>query len=554
MLLLDSGASTALKTSKGQTVWDLCRHTQKSAILSLLPIQSNSTSIRSSISHRPVPSLTDYSDPEEDSDVSFDWNSCRPDQMIVFNEETVDAVLRVVISHLFRQNDIPTVVSANIIFLCARFAHYHNPPEVLDRFMAKTFNVIESKIQSHAGHVDDTRLLGQWIANCHHLLYFLKRDEGLRNASFQYQATFSDMIVELAERLLKSLRKAMAELMETCLVGFIDDDERGPHVQMESVLGIFTGAGKRNNSIVRKTGGLLSSIGISTVLSQHTRTPSISSPASIGGFFGASAAAKANFSSNPRTPLPSPHIFIKFLKTTRDTLSESRVHGQIIHQIFHNLFRYLNNDLFNRIISSTDLVARSQASRIRSNLNEVLEWLEMNQELVGASQKVQPGAKNNLLPSLPYAELKVLLTPTLHLLQFAEAITRTPTLFDFLSLKSHTPSLNTAQIRRAMCAYRFEVGEPNFAESVEVFVVREWEEVSHIEKSNCADENAEGSGFVEMANNELVEFLDAERIIPVQIPTVHARDGEVDGDLNWEKMGMVLIPVVPSEVLSLLDA
>lgn len=75
----------------------------------------------------------------------FCWDQCLPDQMFVFAEEEVDHILNVAISSLKLpiKSRSEIYVSSNIIFLCARFAHYFTSRELVHELLFKAVQKIE---------------------------------------------------------------------------------------------------------------------------------------------------------------------------------------------------------------------------------------------------------------------------------------------------------------------------------------------------------------------------------------------------------------------------
>ncbi|TPX67169.1 hypothetical protein CcCBS67573_g07580 [Chytriomyces confervae] len=569
--LLGVGASKDVRSNTQKSVWDVSKYApNREDILPLLgenpaarpPSRSSLNHSIDDATYTANDELTDDDDESEPEflSVAFDWKSCRFDQMIVFDEDNVDHILHLAMSDLRKrvgdtidtQQVVPPVVAANIIFLCARYAHYVNPPEVLERFFEKTFAVIHSETQSNQ---DSLRILALWISNCHHLVYYLKRDEGLRSASYQYQASFSEVVNDLYEQLIASIRKAMLPLMEGGIVAYTNTDEpvKSPHVQMESILGVFSGTGKRNNSVMRRTGGILSSVGLSSQASPTSVKP---------GFFSRRTISTQSMKTAAQM---NPGSLVKFFGSVRDMLSTSNLHCSIIHQLFKQVFRILNAELFNRIISSSDLLSRSKATRISNNLSVLIDWLQDNDEMTAAEQELAKRMSLLSLTSigsqapavLPYAALFKLLTPTMQLLHFTKVITSTESLFDYLSLKSNGAAVLTIpQVRRAMSSYHFEVGEPNFADDVEDFVVREWEEYLAAAKAkarqNGDDDDDDGIDELDRSSKgKKEELLDCSIIAPLQVPTFNAFAEDIDS--IWRVSGMLMEPVVPSEILEVLD-
>lgn len=74
----------------------------------------------------------------------FTWDSCQPDQMLVFALQELDSIFDVVITNMkpVRMRSMRTV-PANTIFLCARFAHYFGSHEMLEELFLGAIERIE---------------------------------------------------------------------------------------------------------------------------------------------------------------------------------------------------------------------------------------------------------------------------------------------------------------------------------------------------------------------------------------------------------------------------
>jgi hypothetical protein len=81
----------------------------------------------------------DDSDEEDDEDkeVEFYWDKCMPDQMFVFGADDLSYILDTVISNLTLpvRNVQEIFLPANVVFLCARFAHYFSSEELAEDVM-----------------------------------------------------------------------------------------------------------------------------------------------------------------------------------------------------------------------------------------------------------------------------------------------------------------------------------------------------------------------------------------------------------------------------------
>lgn len=76
----------------------------------------------------------------------FVWNRCLPDQMFVFAEEDIPHILSVTVSSLKlpMKTRHEIWVPSNVLFLCARFAHYYSGRELLAGILGQAISMIAS--------------------------------------------------------------------------------------------------------------------------------------------------------------------------------------------------------------------------------------------------------------------------------------------------------------------------------------------------------------------------------------------------------------------------
>lgn len=79
----------------------------------------------------------------------FSWDQCLPDQMFVFAQQEVDHILNVAISNLKLpiKSRSEIYVPANIIFLCARFAHYFTSRELVHELLSKAVQKMDAVVK-----------------------------------------------------------------------------------------------------------------------------------------------------------------------------------------------------------------------------------------------------------------------------------------------------------------------------------------------------------------------------------------------------------------------
>lgn len=87
-------------------------------------------------------------DDEEDGIPNpFIWDRCLPDQMIVFSMDDLSIIFDVVITNMKPvRARLHRVIPANVVFLCARFAHYFGSRELLDELFLGAIERIEAAV------------------------------------------------------------------------------------------------------------------------------------------------------------------------------------------------------------------------------------------------------------------------------------------------------------------------------------------------------------------------------------------------------------------------
>ncbi|ORY42174.1 hypothetical protein BCR33DRAFT_305185 [Rhizoclosmatium globosum] len=131
--LIENGADCGVTSDSGKSIWDVLRHSEHRD--TIVPVLGNPPDEKDLASADWV--VPDFDDMDS---LTFDWTICRYDQMIVFDEASLDRILHTTIHELHTHSldaDTPAIVAANIIFLCARFAHYMNPPEYWNGYLQR---------------------------------------------------------------------------------------------------------------------------------------------------------------------------------------------------------------------------------------------------------------------------------------------------------------------------------------------------------------------------------------------------------------------------------
>lgn len=104
-------------------------------------------------------SLRDQED-EEGVIEPFEWDSCPPDQMLVFAIDELDSIFDVIITKMKPvRTKSQRTIPANVIFLCARFAQYFGSTEMLEELFLGAIERIEMAVHVRCFSYRDERRL-----------------------------------------------------------------------------------------------------------------------------------------------------------------------------------------------------------------------------------------------------------------------------------------------------------------------------------------------------------------------------------------------------------
>lgn len=161
-VLLEYSASSETKSASGRTIYDLVdlENQDMISILNQTKLaepqqqhpQQQPQQQQQQQQHAPLDTENELLLHCEESFRSvhkFSWDQCLPDQMFVFAQQEVDHILNVAISNLKLpiKSRSEIYVPANIIFLCARFAHYFTSRELLHELLSKAVQKIDTVVK-----------------------------------------------------------------------------------------------------------------------------------------------------------------------------------------------------------------------------------------------------------------------------------------------------------------------------------------------------------------------------------------------------------------------
>lgn len=344
----------------------------------------------------------------------FVWDKCLPDQMFVFQDHDLDRMLDVIITNMLPQRSpSQKPVPANVLYLSARYAHYHASPDLLSRLLNVAMDKINDVIELHQW---DMTILAFWLSNATLLLHYLKKDTGLQVSTVDFQLHISELINEIFILILRDAERRMDKVLDSAML----DHETIPgfeDVQFQNEWRLF----KKKKSPDPTAGG------------RALRPPSPKQRAK-----------------------PSPRNITSLLSSTLFVLDLYDIHSVITAQVLGQLFYWLGAELFNRIMSNRKYLARTKAMQIRLNVSTLEDWARTNNR---EPEHYESGSLTTTGESVADAARKHL-APVVQLLQWLQCFSSLGD--DYEALKStlqQLPRLTPQQLLHATKNYRPEVGE-----------------------------------------------------------------------------------------------
>ncbi|KAI9306260.1 hypothetical protein BJ944DRAFT_178555 [Cunninghamella echinulata] len=359
----------------------------------------------------------------------FIWDRCLVDQMFVFSLDNLQVILDTALdfknlSKPILPNDEHMWVPANILFLCARFAHYYSCRGTLDQFFQLTFNKLTQLVKQST---KDGQQLCFWMTNIYQLLIYLRRDSGLNGATQEHQFKLSDIFIELYTLFIKDCEKRLDKVIEPGLLDFEPIQEMLPVDFVDS--NEWSKFFQRRNSVRVSMDGN-----------------------------SASAADNNNYNnSNNET---GPHYIISTFNQLKKTMSFTFDLPEFItKQILSQCFYYILSEAFNRILMNKRYLCRSKALHIKLNLSVLEEWGQ-DQHFDDLLYDAKTESKNLGIDRL---------TQLLQLLQCVSGLNNVDV---FTSTCQSFHLLNALQIKKCVVQYRYEVQEAQLPKYLEEWVIQ----------------------------------------------------------------------------------
>ena len=352
--------------------------------------------------------------------------------MFVFQEDYLEQILNTIITNMTPQrNPSQKPVPANIIFLGARYAHYHSTHDLLASLLVRAMDKINDKVEQCQW---DMTVLAFWMSNATLLLHYLKKDTGLMQVTNDFQAQLAELIHEIFILIIRDAERRMDRVLETAML------------EHETIPG-FEDVAFANDWKIFKS-------------KSKVQAPE---PISV----------KPNVARKAQT---SPRNITSLLSSTLFVLDLYDVHSVITLQILAQLFYWLGSELFNRIMSKRKYLARTKAMQIRMNVSALEDWARNNNR---APEHYENGSLSTSGENTIDAARKHL-APVIQLLQWLQCFSSLGDDSDaFENTLKQMTRLTAEQLLRSSNNYRCEVGEKGLSKQA-----RRQLQTLHLESNN----------------------------------------------------------------------
>jgi hypothetical protein len=357
----------------------------------------------------------------EEEQQEFDWTRCLHDQMFVFQESELDRILDIVITNMTPQRSpSQKPVPANMIFLSARYAHYHSSRELLAKLLLTAMDKINDVVERYQW---DMTMLAFWMSNATLLLHYLKKDAGLVEATTEFQAHLSELINEIFILIVRDAERRLDKVLDAAML----DHETIPgfeDITFQNEWKLF----KRKAQVREEP------------LEKRYRPPSPKQRAK-----------------------PAPRNVTSLLSSTLFVLDLYDVHSVITAQITSQLLYWLGAELFNRVMSNRKYLARTKAMQIRMNMSVLEDWAQTNNR----SPEHFEGGEMKATGETTSEAARRHLAPVVQLLQWLQCFSSLgpDDLEALVGTLQQLKALTPQQLIHAATHYRPEVGEKGLPKS-----------------------------------------------------------------------------------------
>ncbi|KAI8903891.1 hypothetical protein DFJ77DRAFT_481430 [Powellomyces hirtus] len=419
--------------------------------------------------------LSDYDDMDEADDggdeaARFSYSICLPSEMLVFDVDSMEAMLNVAVIKIWLLKMKPHQ-AANVLYLCARFAGYHCSESILQEFLAAVVERVCGVVRSNR---DDQLLVAYWMSNLTLLLHHLKWDTHLVLTTSAAQAMIAELVGELYVIFVRAVQARIAGCVEEAIIGFDGDLDDPIIVRTSSSTSSLSPRRTRKETRVKYENSLLSRMS----RRKHFGSALQLLPVGLGGAV---------------------------------HLHATHTHPHILNLVIHNVLHFIASTLFNTILTSTaphHPCSKSTALRIHLNLTPLRDWIRDTGKYV---------------PSSPRTPLIAPLQPV------ASSLPSTPSPL----LETKPNALSYLHLGRVIDRYRYEVDERTVNAEIATYVGAMCETLAQSPPeqddniiTNDGNDAADlDESIPDPKRNPHLDLLDIAYLLPFQVPAPEEQGG-----------------------------
>jgi hypothetical protein len=430
--------------------------------------------------------------------------------MFVFQESEMERILDIVVTNMTPQRSpSQKPVPANMIFLSARYAHYHANQELLAKLLLTAMDKINDVVEAHQW---DMTILAFWESNATLLLHYLKKDVGLSESTGEFQLQLAELINEIFILIIRDAERRIDKVLDPAM---LDHETIGgfEDIAFQDEWRLF----KRKNHVKEEAGD------------KRFRPPS------------PKARAK-----------PAPRNVTSLLSSTLFVLDLYDVHSVITAQVIAQLFYWIGAELFNRILSNRRYLARTKAMQIRMNISVLEDWAKVNNR---KPDHYEHGSMNATGESTMEAARRHL-APVVQLLQWLQCFSSlgADDLEGLVDTLQQLTRLTPLQLLHAAQHYRHEVGEKGLPKSAYKYILNLQKEAQARKErlrqaGNSPRRGAPGSS---LPSTPVKASAGGTESVP-PTPDMILRDGDYEEDDTPEHLLMDTVLMLPFSLPSSTD-
>ncbi|KAJ3148642.1 hypothetical protein HDU86_007397 [Geranomyces michiganensis] len=502
----------------------------------------------------------DYEDLDElQKHEPFTYSTCLPNEMLVFDIDAMDAMVNVTVIKIWvvwldsrgsasrRTKAVHPHQAANVTYLCARFAGYHCSQSIMQEFLVAVVERVCGVVRSSK---ENQLLLAYWMSNLTLLLHHLKRDTELVLHTLDAQSTIAELVGELYALFVRAVQTTVTGCLEAAIIGYDGEIEELEN----SASGASRRPPRKENKIKLETSLFARVSRRKDFASKFLRIPStLSRSTSVSPTLSASPTA-CEAPPLPRVPPSrmrlqsqpgprarsadhqlSPAVLPAILNRALGHLRAAYTHPHVLNLVVHNVVHHLAANLFNMILTSDgpfNPCSKSGALKIHLNLSPLRDWIRDSGRFVPSSARTPLAAR---------------MQPVIDLCRFIGIFTTLESLPDLLEMKP--PALSFAHLYRILDVYRYEVGERSVGADIREYITVMRNTLMATQGKEQGESDLDGQeeqdGIPDARRDPLVDILDADWLLPFQVPTADELRGWGAGGVRvdqaiWPLLGAKL--------------